>query len=319
MKTFEQICKMSQAEVKKYMEEFLSYNNYAVINEDGYLYAIPQEDKVSVLLVAHMDTVHKTKCTEIINENGKLSSPQGIGGDDRCGIYMIMNVIKELHCSVLLTEDEEKGGIGANKFAKSAHIKNLNVNYMIEFDRKGCCDAVYYSCDNKDFKTFVKETTGMKEAMGTYSDISTLMPAAKLAGVNFSCGYYNAHTVSEYVVFDEMEDVISAAKNMIKEPCEKPFEYVAKTYAFSNHKYDGHKMESGYQYSFYDYDYGYDRMSAFSNADSIELELEVLWDDKNNEEHMALCYGKTKADCWFDFFMDHPEVSFEMVTNYSWN
>lgn len=315
MKVFEEICKMTQAEVKEYMEKYFSDNNYDVANEDGYLYAEPKYDRVPVLLVAHMDTVHQKQCVEIINENGKLSSPQGIGGDDRCGIYMIMNVVKELRCPVLLTEDEERGGIGARKFTQSEYINDLDVNYMIEFDRKGCCDAVYYSCDNKDFKDFVKETTGMKEAMGTYSDISTLMPAAKIAAVNFSCGYYNAHTVSEYVVFDEMEDVISAAKNMIKEPCEKPFEYVAKVW---NHYGYKSKADNGRQMSLFD-DYEINNDYGFSNRYDTELELEVLWDDKNNEEHIALCYGKTKADCWFDFFMDHPEVCFEMVTHYSWN
>ena len=208
MNTFEQICKMTQPEVKKYMEDYLSANNYDVDNVDGYLYAEPKYDRVPVLLVAHMDTVHKEVCREIINNNGKLSSPQGIGGDDRCGVYMIMNVIKELHCPVLLTEDEEVGCIGAHMFAKSEYIADLGVNYMIEFDRRGSNDAVFYSCDNKNFKAFVEENSPLKEVQGSYSDISVLMSAAKLAGVNISCGYYNAHTRDEYVIFDEMVAII---------------------------------------------------------------------------------------------------------------
>lgn len=326
MEIFEKICKMTQPEVKKYMNDFFLDNHYAVANENGFLYATPEDNRVPVLLVAHMDTIHKEQCKEIKDENGKLSSPQGIGGDDRCGVYMIMNIVKELRCPVLLTEDEEKGGIGANKFAKTKYINNLDVNYMIEFDRRGSNDAVYYSCDNKDFKKFVEENSGMKENFGSYSDISTIMPASKIAGVNFSCGYYNPHQTNEYVVFDEMIDVIEAAKFLIKEPCEKPFEYVAKVWP----KYDYNKSykrnaKNGYyqadryhQYSMYDRDY-YLYGSNSSMMESLELELEVLWNDANGKEQIEICHGNNKAECWFNFFMMNQDVCMEMITDYSWS
>ena len=124
MKTFEDICRMTQHEVKQYMKGYLASKKYNVVDQDGFLYA---KGTVPVLLVAHMDTVHKEQCTEIRNVNGKLSSPQGIGGDDRCGVFIIMNLVKELHCSVLLCEDEEKGCIGAGKF-KRATFKDAEGN-----------------------------------------------------------------------------------------------------------------------------------------------------------------------------------------------
>ena len=143
MKSFENICKMSQTEVKKYMKKFLISKSYDVVDQDGFLYA---KGDIPVLLVAHMDTVHKERCRTIINVGNKTSSPQGIGGDDRCGVYIIMNLINELKCSVLLCEDEEKGTVGARNFTKATYklkdedgeeteakyIENLGVNYMIE-------------------------------------------------------------------------------------------------------------------------------------------------------------------------------------------
>ena len=106
MKKFEEICMMNQKEVKAYMTEYLKEMKYDnIISKDGYLYA---KGTVPVLLVAHMDTVHQKKCKTITRDGDKIMSPQGIGGDDRCGIFIIMNVIKEQHCSVLLCEDEEK-------------------------------------------------------------------------------------------------------------------------------------------------------------------------------------------------------------------
>ena len=41
-----------------------------------------------IMLVAHLDTVHKAPVKHICKtqNGGILMSPQGIGGDDRCGV-----------------------------------------------------------------------------------------------------------------------------------------------------------------------------------------------------------------------------------------
>lgn len=306
MKDFKDICRMSQMGLKDYMGGYLIDCGYSLINGDGFLYA---KGDVPVLLVAHLDTVHKLKCTEIVEKDGKLSSPQGIGGDDRCGVFMIMNIVKELHCSVLLCEDEEIGGKGAGKFCKTPNIKNLDVNYMIEFDRKGSNDAVFYSCDNKDFEKFVCSNTGFKFAYGSFSDISKLAPAAKIAAVNLSCGYYNAHTTNEYVVYDEMMHTIEMAIKLINAKCEKPFEYIEKKYSFDN-------------FSLFDKDYRYSighsvDKKKFTTDSDFDLELEAVIVDIDGEESVIYASGKTKAECWADLFLSYPDVCFSMVTDYS--
>lgn len=47
-----------------------------------------------IMLVAHLDTVHKTPVKHICKtqNGGILMSPQGIGGDDRCGVYALTAV-----------------------------------------------------------------------------------------------------------------------------------------------------------------------------------------------------------------------------------
>jgi hypothetical protein len=349
MKTFEDICKMTQNEVKTYMKSYLSSKKYHVIDEDGFLYA---KGNVPVLLVAHMDTVHKEQCKNIISMNGKLSSPQGIGGDDRCGIFIIMNIVKELNCSVLLCEDEEIGGVGARKFTQATYkrndesgnvieekyIEHLDVNYMIEFDRKGNSDAVFYSCDNKEFINFVEDATGFKFSHGSFSDISTLMPAAKLSAVNLSSGYYNAHTVGEYVVYDEMIDTMDAAKVLIKEKCDKPFEYVAKQYESyyrcGGQNYSGYKNYSGYRNYYYpttDYHsnnyYGNlldepdgspgERLADIARSDT-DLELEAIVYDSNLCEKTIVVSGATKAECWMNLFLENTSLCFNDIVDYSW-
>lgn len=348
MKSFENICKMTQEEVKEYMKRYLSSKKYNVIDEDGFLYA---KGDVPVLLVAHMDTVHQEVCKEIKVNKDKMFSPQGIGGDDRCGIFIIMNLVKELKCSVLLAEDEERGCIGTGKFIKATYkdedgnekkyVENLGVNYMVEFDRKGNNDAVFYNCDNKDFIDFVTDVTGYKFAYGTMSDISKLMPAAKLSAVNLSSGYYNAHTTNEYVIYDEMMDTVEAARFLIKEECDKPFEYVAKTYTAypSNRSFDNYSsFNKGYDY----YDNGYNYYGNFLDTppknysykkedskyedkgladiarNDKELELEATIYGQSYSEETILATGETKAECWMNLFLDNPNLRFNDIVDYTW-
>ena len=342
MKTFEDICKMTQHEVKQYMKGYLASKKYSVVDKDGFLYA---KGTVPVLLVAHMDTVHREQCTEIRNFNGKLCSPQGIGGDDRCGVFIIMNLIKELHCSVLLCEDEEKGGIGARKFVNAKHkisnekgeteevryIDGLDVNYMIEFDRKGSNDAVFYSCGNEEFIDFVEDATNFKFSTGSFSDISVLMPEAKLSAVNLSCGYYNAHTTTEYVMYDEMMDTMEAAKVLIKEKCDKPFVYVKKTYTYptswqnfnGNHSktyYPGYyNREDEYYQNFLDDSAPYkDECLANTAKNDTDLELEVTIYGVSLSEEVLHAVGDTKAECWMNMFLENPNLCFNDIVDYSW-
>ena len=329
MKTFEDICRMTQPEVKEYMGDYLAEQGYEAISEDGFLYA---KGIVPVLLVAHMDTVHKEQCKKIRNQKGRISSPQGIGGDDRCGIFIIMNLVQELKCSVLLCEDEEIGGVGARKFAKTDYIKALDVNYMVEFDRRGNNDAVFYSGANEEFISFVEDTTNFKFAHGSYSDISTLMPIAKLSAVNLSSGYYNAHTTDEYVIYDDMMDTIEAAKIMIQEECDGPFEYVAKRYAsnpsyvpmshsFSkNHNSRMDFAENDYYVNLFDEPEwnGDGNLAEIAKSDT-DLELEVIVYDHSLSEETILATGDTKAECWMNLFLENPNLCFNDIVDYSWS
>ena len=230
MKNFIKVCKMTQEDLKKYTKNTLLKMGYPKVTVgDGFVYA---QGELPILLVAHLDTVHKELPKTIYYDKIKqvLSSPEGIGGDDRCGVYMIFEVIKRHKCSVLFCEDEEIGGIGANNFIKSSISKNLEFNYIMEFDRKGSNDAVFYDCYNDEFEAFITKKF-FKTEFGSFSDISVLAPELGCAAVNLSCGYYNAHTKDEYVVWGEMQDSIKAACDIIKTTTDKDkFEYIERLY-----------------------------------------------------------------------------------------
>ena len=98
---------------------------------------------------------------------------------------------------VLFTGGEETGGIGASEF--SAKYSGLDVKYMIELDRRGTNDAVFYSCGNQEFQDYICDKTSFIKSWGSFSDISTLMSVFEVAGVNLSSGYFNEHSLEEYV------------------------------------------------------------------------------------------------------------------------
>lgn len=218
------IFQMDQATLKSYLELHMQDIGYTTVNKKGFLYA---EGDIPVLLVAHLDTVHHEKA-EIICFSEDLRyvmSPQGIGGDDRCGVYMIMQLIKDFKCHVLFCEDEERGGRGANKFTESK-IKP-KVNYIVEMDRRGSNDAVFYKCDNPEFTDFVL-SFGFVENCGTFTDISVVAPYLKIAAVNISAGYFNEHRQHEYIDMLAVESNIRRIGEMIMADSSR-FKYIKRT------------------------------------------------------------------------------------------
>lgn len=296
--TFVEICKLSQNKLKARLENELTELGYSPLNEDGYLYA---EGEVPVLLLAHMDTVHHDNCTIVCtSEDGNyVMSPQGIGGDDRCGIFMVLEIIKEYKCSVLFTEDEEKGCVGAHKFVNDKVVPTVPINYLLEFDRKNKNDAVFYSCDNKDFEAFITdEEIGFKTAYGSCSDISSVAPYLKTAAVNLSCGYYNAHTEHEYVKMSEMLHNIERAKLIIAKECEH-FEYVEKTIELSN--WGAKISKQNYDKDWYD--------KYYNRKDYLDGDDYDLYDEDDD-------YTGSYNDLYYQFFENGEDNIVSLFTEY---
>ena len=220
---FEQIFQLSQKRLKQALEAELIASEYTVQKQKGFLYA---EGSTPVLLVAHLDTVHRALPETICYsaDGTVMMSPQGIGGDDRAGVYMILRLIQSCHCHVLFCEDEETGGHGARAFTKSG-IKP-DVNYIVELDRMGSNDAVFYNCMNEQFEQHIC-SFGFQTAFGSFSDISILAPKLNLAAVNLSTGYYNAHRENEIVHLDEVEKLIGRVEKLLQAKTER-FSYTQK-------------------------------------------------------------------------------------------
>ena len=289
-KEFEKICRMSQKSLKNHVKKKLQMRYEEVIVDDGFVYA---QGNFPVLLVAHLDTVHSKLPNMILydKDQNTVSSPNGIGGDDRCGVYMIFEIIKKFNCSVLFCEDEEDGGIGANKFVKTDLARTLDFNYIIEFDRANANDAVFYSCDNYDFEKFITRDF-YKINYGTYSDICDIAPVIGCAAVNLSCGYYKAHTKDEYVVLSDMENSIKAACDILARTTQNDkFEYV---------EYFEYDAWNGYGYNgFIDYN------------DQVYYLIQYI--SEHGVEEWYETFARSKAEAVGHFVMDNPKVSYENI------
>lgn len=219
MKTLEEFLVPTQSKLYKAIRGmFKGYDTF--FRKKAYILV---KGEAPVMLVAHMDTVHEKPVKHICKtEDGNiLMSPQGIGGDDRCGVYALVNAheMSKVKPWLLFTCDEEIGGVGAAAFEKDYRADQLpkelaDLKFIVEIDRRGKNDAVYYDCDNKEFEDYVT-TKGFKTASGSFSDISYIAPALGVAAVNLSSGYYNAHTEHEYINRAEIDAVILKVVEMI--------------------------------------------------------------------------------------------------------
>lgn len=222
-----------------------------------------------VMLVAHLDTVHKEVVKVICKsaDGNIVMSPQGIGGDDRCGVYALLSVYESAKIGkkpwLLFTCDEEIGGHGADEFCSWYEQGRLpkalgNLKMIIEIDRKGSKDAVYYDCDNKDFEDYVT-SKGFHTEYGSFSDISFIAPDMGVAAVNLSSGYYYAHTQHEYINRKHLSATIEKVKEMVADTASKDFpryEYIEKVQVWKKLD-ENYKSLWNYPRKSYDYYRGY--------------------------------------------------------------
>ncbi len=237
------ILRKTQRELHKYLQERLAeFYPTTVISTNSYLMA---EGTIPILLIAHLDTVFPDATRhdmQIYYDRSQkvMWSPDGLGTDDRAGVILILKLLEEgYRPHLLFTHDEELGGLGAIDFVFSKGRPNWDIRYMIELDRMGYDDCVFYSCGNQEFIDYVT-SFGFYHTFGTFSDISTLMPYLGIAGVNLSVGYMDEHTYGEHWHLDWANSTYYKVAAMLSAPPDTVFKYVE-----DKHYYDYSKVKIG--------------------------------------------------------------------------
>jgi hypothetical protein len=127
---------------------------------------------------------------------------------------------------VLLTDGEERGGGGAREASTLFRPCFAEVEILLEVDRRGRGEMVFYSGECSDFRAFIGGY-GFRERAGSFSDVSILSPALGIVGANLSAGYYGEHTRAEYLNVRHLAETVRKIKKIIEEG-----KYYGKTWGF---------------------------------------------------------------------------------------
>jgi hypothetical protein len=172
----------------------------------AWLLTPPGTDYHRPTLVAHVDTVFDRKrisplvCRD--KELGVYWSPDGLGADDRAGVYGIIRAFNSLPVerrpNLLFCDEEETGAQGAQDACEVFESILEHSLFFVELDRRGTANAVFYNGEPQDFKAFIC-SHGFTEAHGTFSDVLYLGEYFRVCSANLSTGYYEEHTRTEHL------------------------------------------------------------------------------------------------------------------------
>jgi len=213
---------LTENEIEHYVDNKM--NIYATKKETSDL----PEDFFFPCVISHTDTVHHLDTINIEemmlkNSQGELKPslkafnndgfPTGIGGDDKCGVFACLTLLKELpYLKAAFFVAEETGCHGSN-----AADKNFfeNVGYGIQFDApenwmitEKCFGQLLFDRGTEFFEKIDKVLTEgmineqMQYMVHPYTDVYALRTKFNFACINFSIGYYDYHTRDEYVVIE---------------------------------------------------------------------------------------------------------------------
>jgi hypothetical protein len=176
-------------------------------------------------IVAHMDTVHPitgngihvARVGDCLTGIDPVTMEQtGIGGDDKCGVYAALHLLRENPAvRVLLTVDEETGGHGAYA-ADLAELRQAR--FILQADRRGGADFVRKisgrTLASDEFESAVAsllEVHGFRPCdHGGFTDIGVLVERRVGVSVaNLSAGYHNPHRSTEYIDLRDLSRTVA--------------------------------------------------------------------------------------------------------------
>lgn len=204
------------------------YNKHQIVQTKNFLIA---EGEIPVALVAHLDTVFSHSPEEIYYDNKAkvMWSPQGLGADDRAGVYSIIEILElGYRPHIIFTTEEEQGCLGTQIMLSKIPDPPFELKYIIQLDRQGENDSVFYDCNNPEFEQYINNF-GFKTARGSFSDISFIAPQWGVAAVNLSIGYEDEHfEIERLFIFAMQKTILKVCKMLDDVDNAYSFAYIPK-------------------------------------------------------------------------------------------
>lgn len=195
------------------------------------------ENEYYPCVVSHIDTVH-SKHISLIEENKRLiidedqdiliaKHPEtniqtGIGGDDKCGVFVCLSLMTKLDVIKGAFFVEEEIGMLGSKVSDDNFFKN--VGYAIQFDAPSANWITEVCSGVRIFEDFFKDM--IKEVLSDngytnfsndpFTDVNQLAQKYDFNCLNLGCGYYRQHTDYEYVIISEVEKSLKAGLDLIE-------------------------------------------------------------------------------------------------------
>jgi putative aminopeptidase FrvX len=200
----------------------------------GNVYAVKGNTEHFPCVIAHIDTVHPITDFTVVEDNYTLSaikpdgSPTGIGGDNKAGVFVCLELLDRFdNIKAAFFVSEEVGCLGS--YLSDPEFFE-NVGYAMQFDAPFNNWVSHYSDGVKLFSTgsefFNKIHPIFEECLPgyglktlgnhPYTDVSALKSLYDFSCVNFSVGYYNMHSIYEYVSILDVELCLDTAKKLIE-------------------------------------------------------------------------------------------------------
>lgn len=199
--------------------------------------------------LSHMDQVHGYEPFMKVLINGNVPSAVdgndkqcGVGGDDKCGIYLALRMLWELdQCTAVFVRDEEVGCLGSGE-VPLAWFKHAA--FVMQADRNNRTMDIIRDTNGMNCASdgFIEALMGLpiavaarhSENTGSITDIGELASRGlDISMVNISSGYHAPHSRTETVHLDELGIACQLAFEAASLLGDQAWVHVAESYYFT--------------------------------------------------------------------------------------
>ena len=275
-------------------------------DKPGNLYITKGKSSTFPCIVAHMDQVQERHSKDfiayeaediIIGFSPKHKEQQGLGADDKCGLWIALKCLQKFDCLKLAFFVGEEVGCKGSGLANMAFFDDCR--FVIEPDRKGSEDLITQIgwtplCSDDFLKDIGFKKFGYKEAEGMMTDIETLKDnGLMLSCINLSCGYYRPHSNEEFVYKPALLNCLAFVEHVIK-TYTQVYPHIDNTSYYEKQNYYG---------DIYD-DYYSEIYDLLSNDPSLSFgDIEAMFKDwygnKINKIELETSYDQAREDILF--------------------
>ena len=275
-------------------------------DKPGNLYITKGKSSTFPCIVAHMDQVQERHSKDfiayeaediIIGFSPKHKEQQGLGADDKCGLWIGLNCLQKFDCLKLAFFVGEEVGCKGSGLADMAFFDDCR--FVIEPDRKGSEDLITQIgwtplCSDDFLKDIGFKKFGYKETDGMMTDIEALKDhGLMLSCINVSCGYYKPHSNEEFVYKPALLNCFAFVEHIIK-TCTKVYPHIDNTAYYEKQNYYG---------DIYD-DYYSEIYDLLTNDPSLSFgDIEAMFKDwygnKINKIELETSYDQAREDILF--------------------